>query len=122
MYRNYYKWPPAPRASIWPAADPFSDANIYCGNLPNIPDSPFVGIEWIKDVFTNRGYTVVGSPFVSEMSRALDTRYGFASGCCVRLSSKSEANSAVRKLNGFKPIAVMPPSYAIKIEMAGKYR
>ena len=126
MYRNYYKRPPARRASIWPAADLLSDADIYCGNLPNIPDSTFSVNEGIKDMFTNRGYTVVGSPFVSEISRALDARYGFARGCCVELSSKAEAESALRKLNGFKPSF---DNYdraqrvrTIKIERVAKYR
>ena len=95
-YRNYYKQPPASRASIWPAADPLSDAHIYCGN---IPDSPSFVNEKIEKIFTNGGYTVVGSPFVSEISRSLDARYGFTRGCCVELSSKAEAESAVRKLN-----------------------
>ena len=124
-YRNYYKQPPAPRASIWPAADTLSDAHIYCGN---IPDKPSFRNEDIKNIFTNGGYTAVGSPFVIEISRALDARYGFTRGCCVKLSSKAEAESAVRKLNGFQvkfrePYGPpQPKSYTIKIERADKYR
>ena len=122
-YRNYYKQPPARRANIWPAANLLSDAHIYCGN---IPDSPKFRNEDIKNIFKNGGYTVVGSPFVSEISRALDARYGFARGCCVELNSKAEAESALRKLNGFKPSF---DNYdraqrvrTIKIERVAKYR
>ena len=123
MYRNYYKQPPA-RASIWPAADPLSDRHIYCGN---IPDHLYFGNEAIKKIFTDEGYSVAGSPFVTEISRALDARYGYARGCCVELSSNAEAESAVRKLNGFK---ASPPEslgetslpFEIKIERVDKYR